>query len=133
MTRSKAYRVGDATIIKIPELSLDASDPGYFYPGLVNVPAAVKETRKLWPGSVDPQTSLLRQSIHAWLVRTPTRVILVDTGAGNDKDRPNAPGLNHLNVPFLDRLKEAGARPEEVDLVQGGKRDRLSRDATASA
>jgi glyoxylase-like metal-dependent hydrolase (beta-lactamase superfamily II) len=109
--------VGDATVIKIHELALDASDPAFFYPGQVNVPAAVEETRKLWPGSVDPQTGLLRQSIHVWLVRTPTRVILVDTGAGNDKDRPNVPSLNHLNEPFLDRLKAAGARPEEVDLV----------------
>jgi glyoxylase-like metal-dependent hydrolase (beta-lactamase superfamily II) len=109
--------LGDATIIKIPELALDASDPAFFYPGQDNIPAAVEETRRIWPGSVDPQTGLLRQSIHAWLVRTPTRVILVDTGAGNDKDRPNVPRLNHLNVPFLDRLKAAGVRPEEVDLV----------------
>jgi glyoxylase-like metal-dependent hydrolase (beta-lactamase superfamily II) len=50
-------------------------------------------------------------------VRTPTRVILVDTGAGNDKDRPNLPLVNHLNEPFLDRLKAAGVRPEDVNLV----------------
>jgi glyoxylase-like metal-dependent hydrolase (beta-lactamase superfamily II) len=117
MATTRAHCVGDATVIKIPELALDASDPAFFYPGQVNVPAAVEETRKLWPGSVDPQTGLLRQSIHAWLVRTPRRVILVDTGAGNDKDRPNVPSLNHLNEPFLDRLKAAGVRPEEVDLV----------------
>jgi glyoxylase-like metal-dependent hydrolase (beta-lactamase superfamily II) len=66
---------------------------------------------------VGPQTGLLRQGIHAWLVRTPPRVILVDTGAGNDKERPNVPSLNHLNEPFLDRLKAAGVRREEVDLV----------------
>jgi glyoxylase-like metal-dependent hydrolase (beta-lactamase superfamily II) len=117
MTTTKAHRVGDATIIKVPELTLDASDPGYFYPGQEDLRAAVEETRKLWPGSVDPQTGLLRQSIHAWLVRTPTQVILVDTGAGNDKDRPNVPSLNHLNEPFLDRLKDAGVRPEDVSLV----------------
>jgi glyoxylase-like metal-dependent hydrolase (beta-lactamase superfamily II) len=81
------------------------------------MPTVVEETRNLWPGSVDPHAGLLRLSIHAWLVRTPTRVILVDTGAGNDKDRPNGPNLNHLNGPFLDRLKAAGARPEEVDVV----------------
>jgi len=114
---TKVHRVGDATVIKIPELSLDACDPGFFYPGQVNVPTAVGETRRLWPGSVDPQTGLLCLSIHAWLVRTPTRVILVDTGAGNDKDRPNGPNLNHRNEPFLDRLKAAGVHPEEVDLV----------------
>jgi glyoxylase-like metal-dependent hydrolase (beta-lactamase superfamily II) len=117
MATTKVHRVGDATVIKIPELALDASDPAFFYPGQVNVPAAVEETRKLWPDSVDSQTGLLRQSIHVWLVRTPTRAILVDTGAGNDKDRPNVPSLNHLNEPFLDRLKAAGVRPEEVDLV----------------
>jgi glyoxylase-like metal-dependent hydrolase (beta-lactamase superfamily II) len=117
MDTTKVYRVGDATVIKIPELSLDASDPDFFYPGQVDVPAAVEETRELWPRSVAPQTGLLRQSIHTWLVRTPTRVILVDTGAGNDKDRPKVPSMNHLNVPFLDRLKAAGVRPDEVDLV----------------
>ena len=117
MATARFHRVGDATVTKITELSLDASDPGYFFPGQVDVPAAVEETRKLWPGSVDSQTGLLRQSIHAWLVRTPTQVILVDTGAGNDKERPNAPGFNRLNVPFLDRLKAAGGQPEEVDLV----------------
>jgi glyoxylase-like metal-dependent hydrolase (beta-lactamase superfamily II) len=117
MATTKVHRVGDAAIIKIPELALDASEPGYFYPGQANVSAAVEETRRLWPGSVDPQTDLLRQSIHVWLVRTPKQVILIDTGAGNDKDRPNLPSLNRLNEPFLDRLKQAGVCPEDVDLV----------------
>ena len=102
-------RVGDTTVINIPELALDAVEAGVLYPGQANDPtAAVEEARKLWPGSVDPRTGLLRLSIHAWLVRTPTRVILVDTAAGNDKDRPGMPVLNHLNEPFLDRLKAAG-------------------------
>src|SRR5215469_13784642 len=113
-----SHRVGDTIVIKIPELTLDAVEAGVLYPDQANDPAAaVEETRKLGPGSVDPRTGLLRQSIDAWLVRTPTRVILVDTATGNDKDRPGMPILNHLNEPFLDRLKAAGTRPEEVDLV----------------
>jgi hypothetical protein len=103
-------RVGDATVIKIPELALNAVEPGVLYPGQANdSTAAVEEVREFWPGSVDPRTGLLRQSIHAWLVRTPTRAILVDTAAGNDKDRPGIPTLNHLKEPFLDRLTAAGA------------------------
>jgi glyoxylase-like metal-dependent hydrolase (beta-lactamase superfamily II) len=117
MATMKAHRVGDATVIKIPERALDAAEPGVLYPPQVDAPTAVEETRKLWPGSVDAQTGLLRQSIYTWLVRTPTRVILVDTATGNDKDRPNLPILNHLSERFIDRLKAAGARPEEVDLV----------------
>jgi hypothetical protein len=109
MATTRAHRVGDATVIKIPELALDAVEAGALYPDQANDPTAVEEARKLWPGSVDPQTGLLRLSIHAWLVRTPTRAILVDTASGNDKDRPGMPTLNHLNGPFLDRLKAAGA------------------------
>jgi hypothetical protein len=47
LATTKVHRVGDATVLKIPELSLDASDPGFFYPGQVNVPTAVEETCKL--------------------------------------------------------------------------------------
>jgi hypothetical protein len=109
MATTRAHRVGDATVIKIPELALDAVEAGVLYPDQANDPtAAVEEARKLWPGSADPRTGLLRLSIHAWLVRTPTRVIVVDTAAGNDKDRPGMPNLNHLNEPFLDRLKAGG-------------------------
>src|SRR5262249_54267906 len=105
-----SHCVGDATVIKVPELARDAVAADALHPDQANDPTAgVEEARKLWPGSVEPRTCLLRQSIHAWLVRTPTRVILVDTATGNDKDRPGMPILNHLHEPFLDRLKSAGA------------------------
>src|SRR5262245_60948031 len=118
MAATSAHRVGDATVVKIPELALDAGKASAYFPDHANdLTAAVEEARKLWPGSVDPRRALVRTSIHAWLVRTPTRVILVDTATGNDKDRPRIPVLNHLNEPFLARLKAAGVRPEEVDLV----------------
>lgn len=117
MATPKIHRVGDSTVVKIIDLALDDSDANFQFPGQVNIQAAVEESRKFWPGSAGGQTGVIHQSIHAWLVRTPRQVILIDTGAGNDKDRPNVPILNHLQEPFLDRLKAAGARPEEVDLV----------------
>lgn len=110
------HRVGEASIIRIPELALDAGDAGILYPD--SDPAAVAEAaRGLGPGSLDPRTGLLRQSIHAWLVRTPNRVVLIDTATGNGKDRPSVPLMHQLNEPFLDRLAAAGVRPEEVHLV----------------
>ena len=60
-----SHRVGDATVIKIPELALDAVEAGVLYPELANDPTAIEQARKLWPGSVDPRTGLLRQSILA--------------------------------------------------------------------
>ena len=110
------HRVGNATITKIPELTLDAIPPGYLFPDSTPA-AAVAEGRRLDADSADPQTGLLRLSVHAWLVRTPTRTILVDTASGNDKIRPGSPAFNQLNEPFLARLKAAGASPEEVDVV----------------
>lgn len=110
------HRIGDATITKIPELALEGVDGATLYPAAD--PALLAEAgRGFGPGSVEPRSSLLRQSIHAWLVRTPGRVVLVDTATGNDKDRPSMPALHRLNEPFLERLKAIGVRPEEVDLV----------------
>ena len=43
--------------------------------------------------------------------------VLVDTGVGNDRDRPAMPPLDHLNTDFLDSLQRAGVAPESVDVV----------------
>ena len=61
MASTITFRVGDATVVKIPDLALD-TEAGVLYPDLANDPTAVEETRKLWPDSVDPLTDLLRQS-----------------------------------------------------------------------
>jgi len=55
-------------------------------------------------------------SIHALIVETPTRKIIVDTCIGNDKERA-IPGWNHLQLPFLEDLKSAGYPREELDTV----------------
>jgi len=60
----------------------------------------------------------LLQSIHTLVVRTPGRVMLVDTGVGNGKDRAGGiPAFNQLDTDFLARLAEAGVDPIEVDTV----------------
>ncbi|WP_029010066.1 MBL fold metallo-hydrolase [Azospirillum halopraeferens] len=112
---SAVHRIGDATITRISELALDAVAIGDLYPGCDT--AAAQEACRFGPGSVDPRTGLLRQSIHTWLVRTPDRVVLIDTATGNGKERPAVPILHRLDEPYLDRLKAAGVGPEDVDLV----------------
>ncbi len=60
----------------------------------------------------------LLQSIHTLVVRTPGRLMLVDTGVGNGKDRAGGiPAFNQLDTDFLDRLRETGVDPAEVDTV----------------
>lgn len=53
----------------------------------------------------------------SWIIRTPTRTILIDTGAGNDKTRPTSPRFGGLQTPFLDRLAQKGITRDQLDLV----------------
>src|SRR5215468_2316379 len=54
----------------------------------------------------------LKMSVHALVVETPTRRIVVDTGLGNDKQGRNVPTWNNRNTPFLDMMSAAGFAPD---------------------
>jgi glyoxylase-like metal-dependent hydrolase (beta-lactamase superfamily II) len=55
-------------------------------------------------------------SIHALIIQTPTRRILVDTCLGNDKPR-DIPGWSHRQGPFLKDLSDAGLDRASIDTV----------------
>lgn len=55
-------------------------------------------------------------SVHSWVVRTPTRTIIIDTATGNHKQR-SSPLFDQLDTEYPARLAEAGVDPAEVDLV----------------
>jgi glyoxylase-like metal-dependent hydrolase (beta-lactamase superfamily II) len=59
----------------------------------------------------------LRMSIHALVVETPSRRIVVDTGLGNDKQGRSVPTWNNRNDPFLERMTAAGFPPDSIDTV----------------
>ena len=59
----------------------------------------------------------LKMSIHALVVETPTRRIVVDTGLGNDKQGRNVPAWNNRKAPFLEAMTEAGFPPDSIDTV----------------
>jgi hypothetical protein len=40
-------------------------------------------------------------SVHTWFVKSPHHTILIDTGIGNDKNRPTIPVMDHLQEPYL--------------------------------
>jgi glyoxylase-like metal-dependent hydrolase (beta-lactamase superfamily II) len=56
-------------------------------------------------------------SVHSWLVRLGGLTILIDTCGGNHKDRPWTPRFHQLDTPYLQRLRAAGAKPEDIDMV----------------
>lgn len=58
-----------------------------------------------------------RAAIQTWVLRRGGLTVLVDTGVGNDRDRPQVPAFAGLQTDFLDRLATAGIDRAEVDVV----------------
>ena len=59
----------------------------------------------------------LKMSIQSFVVETPSRRIIIDTGIGNDKQGRTVPAWNNRNGPFLDMLTQAGFAPDSIDTV----------------
>ena len=55
--------------------------------------------------------------LQSWLIDTGDMRVLVDTGAGNGKQRPGIPIFGDLDTGFLSRLADAGYSPEDIDTV----------------
>jgi glyoxylase-like metal-dependent hydrolase (beta-lactamase superfamily II) len=71
----------------------------------------------LVPNHYSPEHDRLITSVHSWLIRAAELTILLDCCAGNHKDRPGFARFHQLNTPWLDRLREAGVKPENIDIV----------------
>ncbi len=115
-TGSHSYRVGNATISKIQEMTVDALSASELYAG-IDQAVADEQIAKWNEASVDKGNGHLKLGFHAWLVKTTSRTVLIDTGAGAGKERPSSPMFGHLHEPFLARLQSLGTSPAEVDVV----------------
>ncbi|NYT44794.1 MBL fold metallo-hydrolase [Alcaligenaceae bacterium] len=56
-------------------------------------------------------------SIHSWVIRMSNRLIVIDTGIGNDRDRDGNPLFDHLHTDFDKRLAAVGVDRKDVDTV----------------
>ncbi len=74
-------------------------------------------TDELAPHHWTPSSRAYRCAIQTWVLRTGGRTILIDTGVGNDRDRPQVPTFDHLHTDFLQRLAAVGVDPAVVDVV----------------
>ena len=112
----KSYRIGEVSIRKVQEQFLHNVPKSFLYPS-----ATEKDfdgiASTLSAEDLEENRDDLVLSIHTWVIRTPKHLILIDTGSGNDKQRPRNPTFHELKIPFLERLREAGVEPEAVDYV----------------
>jgi glyoxylase-like metal-dependent hydrolase (beta-lactamase superfamily II) len=108
----QTWQVGDVTITQIVELTFQGLDA--FLPDAT--PEAVLPIEWLKPDFVTPQ-GVLKFSIHALVIDTGSRRIIVDTCVGNEKPRAFFPDWHMLQTNFLDDLSAAGYPPDSIDTV----------------
>jgi glyoxylase-like metal-dependent hydrolase (beta-lactamase superfamily II) len=107
------WKVGKVKITKIVELETVGSTR-FILPLATN--EEIQKSPWLIPHFATDE-GRLKMSIHALVVETPTRRIVVDTGLGNDKQGRNVPTWNNRQGPFLDTMRGAGFAPDSIDTV----------------
>src|SRR5260370_783291 len=107
------WRIGKVTVSKIVELEVTGGSrfilPQATYEEILPI-------EWLRPHFAD-ERGRLKMSIHALVVETPDRRIIVDTCLGNDKQGRRIPTWNNLQGPFLADLAAAGFPRESIDTV----------------
>jgi glyoxylase-like metal-dependent hydrolase (beta-lactamase superfamily II) len=106
------WRVGDVRITRILELEATGGSR-FILPDAT--PEACRAIDWLAPHFANGEGEL-RMSVHALVIDTGARRILVDTCIGNDKPR-SVPAWSNLQTAFLDDLAAAGYPPETIDTV----------------
>jgi glyoxylase-like metal-dependent hydrolase (beta-lactamase superfamily II) len=109
-------QLGDAVIHRIEEWRGEFLTPQTLFVGFT--PEAYSASKELVAGTyLDPATDAITARLQSWLIEIGGTRILIDTGAGNDKERPGIPLFGNLRTPFLERLAAAGFAPQDIDIV----------------
>ncbi|MFI1825107.1 MBL fold metallo-hydrolase [Streptomyces sp. NPDC020412] len=109
--------LGDVSITRIVEFHGPVGiAPAAFFP---EAPEQAWREHSHWlePDFVDLAADVCVNAVQTWLLRSEGATILVDTGIGDDKERPYAPIWSRRRTGFLDELAKAGVQPADVDLV----------------
>jgi hypothetical protein len=110
------WHIGDVTITQFIEIETYGGKE-YILPQAT--PEALRKLAWLCPHFAD-EAGRTRMSIHSFLVETPTRRIVVDTGMGNDKPR----GRPEWNVPWSRPNCRERLRLAACELARQGSRSR---------
>lgn len=106
------WQIGDVLITRVVELEIPGGTR-FLLPQAT--PETVLPIKWLAPHFVTEDGKLIL-SIHALVIETPTRKIIVDTCIGNDKQR-SIPTWTNLQLPFLSDLASAGYERQAIDTV----------------
>lgn len=114
---TRQIQLGEVTITRVEEyFGPVGMTPEEFFP---DSESQVWDDNTDWlaPDFLDTATRTVQSALQTWVIRSAGKTILVDTGAGNAKERPYFQVWAHMNTGFLANLARAGIRPEDVDIV----------------
>lgn len=112
---AQTIEIGPSTLTIVEELVLPTS-ARWLLPDAEDARGILERSREWMAPFLNEQGHML-QSMQAFVVKTPERTVVVDTGVGNDRQRTGGIEAFHMrNGPFLEDLS-AVVDPADVDLV----------------
>ena len=109
---NEVWQVGDITVTRVVELEVTGGSR-FILPDATR--DACLPLTWMYPHFMDEAGNLV-MSIHALVLDTGIKRIVVDTCIGNDKQR-SIPAWSNLQTSFLNDMNEAGYAPESIDMV----------------
>uniref|UniRef100_UPI003F494878 MBL fold metallo-hydrolase n=1 Tax=Nonomuraea bangladeshensis TaxID=404385 RepID=UPI003F494878 len=108
--------LGDVEIIRVVEWHAPFLPPSAFF---AEAGGEVWKDNEDWlaPDHWEPDSGLLVTALQSWVLRSGGRTVLVDTGAGDGRERPGMGPFHQARSEFLDLLARAGVHPQDVDVV----------------
>lgn len=110
------FDIGTVKVHRIEEWQGTFSPPADLFAGFAS-DGWEPHAEEFAPEYYDPASGKLFAFLQSWVLDTGRQRILFDTGAGNDKDRPNLSIFGNLRTDFLGNLAAAGFQPEDIDVV----------------
>lgn len=107
-------RLGNAVVTRIVETRVE-----------VGTSLFADTPPEAWPDNADlldptfwnAETNEWKIAMQTWVVEVDGLTVVVDTGVGNDRHRPQMPPVDHLNTDYLGALDAGGIDPDNVDVV----------------
>ena len=108
--------IGGARVTRVEEMAGPAFRLSTLFP---DWDESIFEAHKDWlvPHYVNPEKMTALLNMHSWVLQMGGLTVLIDTCIGNDKNRMPAERWHQNQSPYLERLAEAGFRPDDIDVV----------------
>lgn len=111
-----SFYIGSIKVTRIEEWQGSFAPPDQLFKGYTEEGWSPLQ-QEFTPEYFDPASGKLYAFLQSWVLDTGQTRILFDTGAGNDKERPNLPIFSNLKTDFLSNLRSAGYEAGDIDIV----------------